>query len=181
MGSKQVKGPRKSGGGVSVGGEDCGIESIYAVAKGAKVLISADPVFRGKMEASRKMLAKALNSGTPVYGVTTGFGKSCAKRLAVADAVENGEHLLRFHGCGTGEPFSIEETRAAMFCRLLCLAKGYSGVSIELLEQLASLLNAGLTPVVPCEGSVGASGDLTPMSYIAACLKGEREVFFLGR
>ncbi len=163
------------------GDKECGIEAIYAVAKGAKVIISADPEFRGKMEASRKMLAKALKNGTPVYGVTTGFGKSCAKRLAVNDAVENGEHLLRFHGCGTGEPFSIEETRAAMFCRLLCLARGYSGVTLGLLEQLAALLNAGITPVVPCEGSVGASGDLTPMSYIAACLQGEREVFFRGK
>ena len=181
MRSKQVRGLRKTEYEVLVGEKDCGIETIYAVAKGAKVIISADPEFRGKMEASRKMLAKALKNGTPVYGVTTGFGKSCAKRLAVNDAVENGDHLLRFHGCGTGEPFSIGETRAAMFCRLLCLARGYSGVTIGLLEQLAALLNAGITPVVPCEGSVGASGDLTPMSYIAACLKGEREVFFRGR
>lgn len=181
MRSKQVRRLHKTRDEVSVGGKDCGIETIYDVARGAKVIISADPEFRGNMEVTRRMLAKALKNGVPVYGVTTGFGKSCAKRLAVNDAVENGEHLLSFHGCGTGEPFSIEETRAAMFCRLLCLAQGYSGVSIELLEHLADVLNAGITPVVPCEGSVGASGDLTPMSYIAACLEGEREAFFRGR
>ena len=87
---------------------------------------------------------------------------------------------MRFHGCGTGEPLGIEETRAAMLCRLLCLARGYSGVSFALLEQLAAFLNLGITPVVPSEGSVGASGDLTPLSYILAALAGEREVFYRG-
>ena len=87
---------------------------------------------------------------------------------------------MRFHGCGTGEPLGGEETRAAMLCRLLCLARGYSGVSLPLLEHLAAFLNLGITPVVPSEGSVGASGDLTPLSYILAALAGEREVFYRG-
>ena len=65
-----------------------------------------------------------------------------------------------------------------MLCRIICLARGYSGVSVALLQQMADFLNYGITPVVPCEGSVGASGDLTPMSYIGACLMGEREVIY---
>ncbi len=87
---------------------------------------------------------------------------------------------MRFHGCGTGEPLGGEETRAAMFCRLLCLARGYSGVSFPLLEQLTAFLNLGITPVIPSEGSVGASGDLTPLSYLLAALAGEREVILPG-
>ncbi len=110
--------------------------------------------------------------------MTTGYGKSCGKRMPLDIALKNGVNIFRFHGCGTGEPIGIEETRAAMLCRIICLARGYSGVSVALLQQMADFLNHGITPVVPCEGSVGASGDLTPMSYIGACLMGEREVFY---
>lgn len=123
---------------------------------------------------------EALRKGVPVYGVTTGYGKSCGKRMPMEVALKNGVNILHFHGCGTGEPIGIEETRAAMLCRIICLARGFSGVSVALLEALAAFLNHGITPVVPCEGSVGASGDLTPMSYIGACLMGEREVFYRG-
>ncbi len=116
-----------------------------------------------------------------MYGVTTGYGKSCGKRMPLDIALKNGVNIFTFHGCGTGDPIGIEETRAAMLCRIICLARGYSGVSIALLQQLADFLNNGITPIVPCEGSVGASGDLTPMSYIGACLMGEREVFYQGK
>ncbi len=167
---------------ITVGEGEIDLEGIYAVATGAaKVDISSDPAFVKRIEHSRKLLMNALENGIPVYGVTTGFGKSCSKRLSMKTALDNGDHLLRFHGCGTGEPFGIEETRAAMLCRILCLARGYSGVSLELLKQMAAFLNYGITPIVPCEGSVGASGDLTPMSYIAACLNGQREVFYKNR
>jgi histidine ammonia-lyase len=67
---------------------------------------------------------------------------------------------MRFHGCGTGEPLGGDETRAAMLCRLLCLSRGYSGVSFPLLEQLTAFLNLGIIPVIPSEGSVGASGGI---------------------
>jgi histidine ammonia-lyase len=122
-----------------------------------------------------------MRKGIPVYGVTTGYGKSCGQRMTMSAALKNGENIFLFHGCGTGEPIGIEETRAAMLCRIICLARGYSGVSIALLQQMADFLNYGITPVVPCEGSVGASGDLTPMSYIGACLAGDREVFYKGQ
>ena len=124
------------------------------------------------------MLMESMRKGIPVYGVTTGYGKSCGKRMPLDIALKNGVNIFRFHGCGTGDPIGIEETRAAMLCRIICLARGYSGVSVALLQHLADFLNCGITPVVPCEGSVGASGDLTPMSYIGACLMGEREVFY---
>lgn len=154
---------------------------IIAVAKdGLPVAISRSRAFQKRMAATEQALMTSLKKGVPVYGVNTGYGKSCGNRIDLAAAMKNGPNILKFHGCGTGEPIGIEETRAAMLARMLCLARGYSGVSLGLLEQMAAFLNAGITPVVPGEGSVGASGDLTPMSYIGAALAGERDVFYEG-
>ncbi len=155
---------------------------IVAVARGkAAVKLSQERSFQERVRRSEAMLHNAIRDGIPVYGVSTGFGKSCGKRLKQDQVRKHrGANLIRFHGCGTGDPISIPATRAAMLCRLLCLAAGYSGVSLGLLERLAAFLNHGITPIVPCEGSVGASGDLTPMSYVTAALTGEREVFYRG-
>jgi histidine ammonia-lyase len=167
---------------VMVGEKPVSLAGIIAVARrGAPAVLSGKPAFRKRIESSRRLLQKAIESDIPVYGVTTGFGKSCGNRLNRETLPTNGENLMRFHGCGTGEPLGGEETRAAMFCRLLCLARGYSGVSFPLLEQLAAFLNLGITPVIPSEGSVGASGDLTPLSYLLGALAGEREVYYRGK
>ncbi|KUG23250.1 putative histidine ammonia-lyase protein [hydrocarbon metagenome] len=166
---------------VIIDGSNVRFDDIIAVARyGVLVQISKDSKFIKKMGKTQKILMDSMRKGIPVYGVTTGYGKSCGKRMPLDVAMKNGVNIFTFHGCGTGEPIGIEETRAAMLCRIICLARGYSGVSIALLQQLADFLNCGITPVVPCEGSVGASGDLTPMSYIGACLAGEREVFYQG-
>lgn len=168
---------------LTIDGRSVALEEILSSARHIKrVRISQDRAFVDRMERSRAMLAEAVDKGIPVYGVTTGYGKSCGKRLPKDKVIrKNGASPLHFHGCGTGDPLGIEETRAAMICRLLCLARGYSGVSLPLLEQIAAFLNRGITPVVPSEGSVGASGDLTPMSYVAATLAGDREVFYRGK
>ena len=166
---------------VIIDGGNVSLDDIIAVARdGVSVQISKAVNFIKRMERTQKMLMDSMHNGVAVYGVNTGYGKSCGKRIPLKAAMKNGVNIFRFHGCGTGDPIGIEETRAAMLCRIICLARGYSGVSIGLLEQMANFLNCGITPVVPCEGSVGASGDLTPMSYIGACLAGEREVFYQG-
>lgn len=168
---------------VVIGRENLTLEHFLAVARdNVPVKLSKDRAFRQEIHRSETMLKNAIHEGIPVYGVSTGYGKSCGIRLT-RDQVLNhhGASPVRFHGCGTGKPIGIEETRAAMLCRLVCLSRGYSGITIGLLEQLAAFLNHGITPVVPAEGSVGASGDLTPMSYVAAALSGEREVFYEGR
>ena len=168
---------------LTIGGQIVTLEEIVSVARNKKrIRISTENAFVDQMARSETMLAAAVEGDIPVYGVTTGYGKSCGKRLPKDKVIrKNGASPLHFHGCGTGEPIGIEETRAAMVCRLLCLARGYSGVSLLLLEKVAAFLNSDITPVVPSEGSVGASGDLTPMSYIAAALAGDREVFYRGR
>ena len=166
---------------VVIDGSNVSFDDIIAVARyGEPVQISKSGEFVKMMERTQKMLMESMRKGVPVYGVTTGYGKSCGKRMPLDIALKNGVNIFRFHGCGTGDPIGIEETRAAMLCRIICLARGYSGVSVALLEQMANFLNHGITPIVPCEGSVGASGDLTPMSYIGASLMGEREVFYRG-
>ncbi len=162
-----------------IDGGPVSFDEMIAVAKdGLKVSISKSPAFIKRMEKTRGMLMDALQKGVAVYGVNTGYGKSCGNRMTMNLAMKNGVNIFRFHGCGTGDPIGIEETRAAMLSRILCLARGYSGASVALLKQMADFLNAGITPIVPAEGSVGASGDLTPMSYIGAALMGERDVFY---
>ena len=166
---------------ITVGERDLTLDEILSVARnGAAVRITARPEFAARIERSRSLLMAALDNGTPVYGVNTGYGKSCGKRMAREVAIKNGMNLIRFHGCGTGAPVGIGEARAAMLTRILCFARGFSGVSMALIERLAEFLNRGITPVMPSEGSVGASGDLTPLSYMAAALMGEREVFYRG-
>jgi histidine ammonia-lyase len=166
---------------VVIGEGPVSLDGIIAVARrGVFVRISGGAGFRERMERARELMYAAIEADVPVYGVTTGYGKSCGTRLQKSSVLQENTNLMRFHGCGTGEPLGLEETRAAMLCRLLCLARGYSGVSVPLLEHLAALLNTGVTPVIPCEGSVGASGDLTPLSYILAVLAGERDAFYRG-
>lgn len=157
-------------------------EEMIAVAiDGLPVRISRSRAFLKRMAVTEQALMTSLKKGVAIYGVNTGYGKSCGNRISLQAAMKNGPNILKFHGCGTGDPIGIEETRAAILTRILCLARGYSGVSVALLEQMAAFLNEGITPVVPCEGSVGASGDLTPMSYIGAALAGERDVFYEDR
>lgn len=158
------------------------LDQMVHVAKGgAEVRISTDNAFVDRMERSCRVLKDALAANNSVYGVTTGFGKSCGNRMAEEAALKNGLNLVRFHGCGTGETLPTRQVRAAMLARMACFARGYSGVSLELLTRMADFLNHGITPVMPAEGSVGASGDLTPMSYVAAALMGERDVFYRGQ
>jgi histidine ammonia-lyase len=164
---------------IVVNGGNISFDDIISVARdGVFVEISKEKSFVQRMERTQQILMESIRNDVPVYGVNTGYGKSCGRRMPLSAALKNGENIFHFHGCGTGEAIGIEETRAAILCRIICLARGYSGVSVVLLKQMADFLNHRITPVVPCEGSVGASGDLTPMSYIGACLAGEREVIY---
>ena len=166
---------------IIVGPGPLAIDTLIDVAvHGAEVRLSEDPAWLGRMEACEARLAKAVADGTPIYGVTTGFGSNCGARIPPQSVLALGESLLRFHGCGTGPALPVAAVRGAMLCRISCLGLGYSGVRVVLLRRLADFLNHGITPAVPAQGSVGASGDLTPMSYVAATLTGQREVFFHG-
>ena len=166
---------------VVIGEGDITLDQVADLARGnTRVVISSKRDFINKMKRSQKILQQALDAGEPIYGVTTGYGAACGNRIKKHNTEELGNNLIKYHGCGTGAFLGIEETRASMACRLACFAQGHSGVSINLMHALAELLNHGITPLVPSLGSVGASGDLTPMSYIAASLSGERDVMYKG-
>jgi histidine ammonia-lyase len=153
------------------------IEDIVDIARGnACATLSDDPLFRAAIARGADFLDRLLREDGTIYGVTTGYGDSCTVTVPPELVAELPHHLYTYHGCGLGEYFTAEQTRAIMAVRLASLSKGYSGVSVELLLQITRLLDAGLLPLIPSEGSVGASGDLTPLSYLAAVMCGEREV-----
>jgi len=161
---------------VTVGAARLTLEAVLAVAlRGHPVALSGDPGFRARVEASRAFLNDLLREGVEVYGVNTGYGDSCTTPIPAELLAELPHHLLRYHGCGLGRFLEPEETLAVLLVRLNSLAQGYSAVRFQLLEALAGLINHRILPRIPAEGSVGASGDLTPLSYVCAVLMGEGE------
>jgi histidine ammonia-lyase len=158
------------------------IEQLLAAARGElPVALEAGAKFRERLEAGRAALEAALAAGRPVYGVTTGVGASVGTHVPAAERQAMALNLLRFHGCGTGRLLDEEAAAAVVVARLVSLARGYSGVRPALLERLCALLDRRILPCIPEEGSVGASGDLTPLSYLAALLVGEREALVDGQ
>lgn len=167
---------------INFGSTAISIEDICDVAQQnavAKLDASAD--FKAKIERGAEFLKRLLQDEGKIYGVTTGYGDSCTTDIPSHLVEKLPQHLFTFHGCGLGDIFDAEQTRAILAARLTSLIQGVSGVSYTMLEQITRLLEHDILPVIPQEGSVGASGDLTPLSYIAAVLCGEREVLFKGR
>lgn len=164
-----------------VGQRPLGIDDVLSLARGTSLVeIDPAPEVQARIRFTSESLARRLAQGEAIYGVTTGFGDSCETSVAVDLAQELPVNLVRFHGCGTGTLLSEEESAAVVAVRLATLARGHSAVRPELLERLCQLLRHRLLPAIPSEGSVGASGDLTPLSYLAAIIIGEREVLAVG-
>jgi histidine ammonia-lyase len=168
--------PRRA---LTLDGSPITLEEVLEVARGRPVVLSSDPEFRDRIARGSAFLERLLAEDSVIYGVTTGYGDSCTQTIS-SDWESLPRQLYTFHGCGMGEVLSAEAARAVVLVRLVSLCRGVSGVSLELLERLVWLLEHDVVPVVPEEGSVGASGDLTPLSYLAAVLCGEREVFDRG-
>lgn len=167
---------------VEFGSAPITVGQVLAIAQeGATVSLSDDPEFRQRLGAGAQALADRLAAGERVYGVTTGFGESCVTEVGDGNVSDLPLNLLRFHGCGTGRIFDEVEAAAIVAVRLASLTRGWSAVRPVLVERLVALLDRRALPRIPAEGSVGASGDLTPLSYIAALLVGERECSFEGR
>jgi histidine ammonia-lyase len=163
-------------------GELITIEDVCKLAnQQAQAELSTQSDFVKRIDKGAQFIDKLLSEQGYVYGVTTGFGDSCSVSVPSHLVDELAKNLYTFHGCGLGDNFDAEQTRAILATRLTSLARGYSGVRYLLLQQLASLLSHDILPLIPQEGSVGASGDLTPLSYVAAVLAGEREVLYQGQ
>ena len=158
------------------------LEDLLSVAfEDRSVRLSTDPAWLDKLQKSRIVLERTLSAGHPVYGVTTGVGHTSSRAIDPGNVQEFAYQIIRQHGCGIGPALSEKQGRAVIFASLAGLAKGYSAVRPALLKALCNLLNRGVIPVIPSLGSVGASGDLTPLSYLAAVLIGEREVYYDGK
>lgn len=134
-----------------------------------------------KMRKSREVVLDIVKKGKPVYGINTGFGALASKQIDVNELENLQYNLIRSHCTGVGKPFSREISRAIMIARANCLIQGYSGVTPETISLLLDFINYGITPVIPEKGSVGASGDLAPLSHVALALIGEGEVEFEGK
>lgn len=157
------------------------IEDIVSLAERKRpAALSDDASFVGRVQRGSAFLERLLKEEGEIYGVTTGYGDSCTVAVPYPLYEELPYHLVRFHGCGLGRLLDEVPSRAVLCARLASLAQGYSGVRLELMQQLTACINGGVVPCIPEEGSVGASGDLTPLSYVAAMLIGEREVFLNG-
>ena len=167
---------------VSLGAAPLRLEDVWALATGERrPALSDDAAVLGRLEKGAAMIERALAEGNRIYGVTTGYGASAGHEVdpLIADVLPL--NLLRYHGCGTGRLLSETESAAVVAVRAASLARGYSGVRRTLVERLCTLVERRILPAIPEEGSVGASGDLTPLSYVAALVVGEREALVEGR
>lgn len=167
---------------LTVGETPLSIEDVVAVARQEQlVALPTSAEWAQFIQRGADFLDQLLQDEGVIYGVTTGYGDSCLVEIPAHQVHELPLHLSRFHGCGLGQNLDVITARAVVVTRLCSLARGYSGVSLALLERLVWMLNENVIPVIPSEGSVGASGDLTPLSYIAGALVGERDVHYQGQ
>ena len=153
-------------------------EAVRFARAGGRAVLSPEAARR--VEQTRALKQDLIAREIPIYGVTTGFGDSAHRQIAPEKAAKLQQNMLRFLGAGTGQIASPEVTRATMLFRANCLAKGNSGVRLELIERLLTLLNHDILPLIPERGSCGASGDLVPLSYVGRALAGETEVLYEG-
>jgi histidine ammonia-lyase len=160
-------------------GQKLSLSQVAAVAKGEEQVALAGAA-RARAANSRRVVEKIVAEGRTVYGVNTGFGKLSDIHIESSQLSQLQLNLVHSHACGLGSPLSEGESRAMMLLRANVLALGYSGCRPLVIETLVSMLERGVTPVIPEKGSVGASGDLAPLAHLALTLVGEGEAFYQG-
>ncbi|HEV3219289.1 MAG TPA: histidine ammonia-lyase [Candidatus Acidoferrales bacterium] len=164
---------------IRLDGETLTFAQVYDVALGG-AQTALDDAARKRMEVSRAVVEQLLASGATAYGINTGFGELAQVRISSDKIRQLQLNLVRSHCCGVGAPLSEAETRAMIVLRANTLAKGLSGVRPIVVETLCAMLNRRVHPVIPAQGSVGASGDLAPLAHLAAVAIGEGEAIFDG-
>lgn len=152
-----------------------------ARAKVGEVQVSIAPASMERMIKARQTVLDIVKKGKAVYGINTGFGALASMQIPNEDLEQLQYNLIRSHCTGVGAPFSRDVSRAIMIARANCLIQGFSGVTPSIIELLFDFINYGITPVIPEKGSVGASGDLAPLSHVALALIGEGEVEYQGK
>jgi len=155
----------------SLNGNDLDARVLRGIARGAAVTLDEKALAR--VAENRKVIQRILDEGRTVYGINTGFGQFATVVIPPDQLATLQLNLVRSHAAGVGEPLPKDQTRALMAARINCLLKGHSGIRPEPIRLLAACLNRDVLPVIPCQGSVGASGDLAPLAHMALLLVGE--------
>ena len=164
---------------VQLDGASLTIDDVVRVARDARVRVLVDQGARDRLGASRAIVEAAIAAGRTMYGVNTGFGKLANVAIPPDKLDQLQANLIRSHAAGVGDPMPGDVVRGLMLLRANVLLRPTSGVRPALVDGLVGLLNAGLVPLVPEQGSVGASGDLAPLSHVALALIGEGELLTL--
>jgi len=164
---------------IALSGNDLTFEQLYAVAM-HNAAVELAPIAVERMKASRAVVDRLVASGATAYGINTGFGKLASVRISTEQVKQLQLNLVRSHACGVGAALSEAESRAMMLLRANALAKGLSGVRPVVVETLCAMLNAGVHPLIPSQGSVGASGDLAPLAHLAQVAIGEGRAIYHG-
>ena len=165
---------------IRLSGEGLTLADLAAVSE-RSVRVTLSPAARRAIAASRRVVDRAVRSGAKVYGVTTGFGKFADVAIPRGEIETLQRNLIRSHAAGVGPPIPDEAVRATMALRANALARGNSGIRVATVETLLAMLAADILPIVPSQGSVGASGDLAPLAHLALGLMGEGRVRVRGR
>ncbi|MDG1861987.1 MAG: histidine ammonia-lyase [Yoonia sp.] len=143
--------------------------------------VTLDPRCHAGINVAAAIVAKAASGAEAVYGINTGFGKLASVKIAAKDVATLQRNLILSHCCGVGEPLDAATTRLMMALKLLSLGRGASGVAMSTVAIIEAMLARGVVPVIPSQGSVGASGDLAPLAHMAAAMIGEGEAVFEGQ
>lgn len=162
---------------MEINGQNLNLESVYKVAHQSQLKVSLAASAREKMQHSRGYIEGRIRAGDVMYGVNTGFGAFSSVRISDNEIEELQKNLIRSHSVGVGTAFTIPQTRAMMLLRANALARGHSGIRDQVVDKILEFLNHDVIPVIPSQGSVGASGDLAPLSHLALALIGEGEAW----
>jgi len=161
---------------LTLDGRSLTVADVVRAARGPGARVALDPGARSELVRSRGLVEAAIASGQTIYGINTGFGKLANVRIAPDQLDQLQVNLIRSHAAGVGDPLPADVVRALMLLRANVLLRPTSGVRPELVDALVAMLNAGVLPWVPEQGSVGASGDLAPLSHVALAMMGEGQV-----
>src|SRR5437773_9685959 len=158
-------------------GDGLTLDDVERILLGQVEQLSLASSARRRVEKARRCLEDLLAKGTVIYGVNTGFGKLASQRIEADEVLALQENLLRSHAVGMGPLLSIPVSRLALALRIQALAKGHSGVTLELVDTLIEMYNRGVVPAIPEQGSVGASGELAPLAHMALVVMGAGYAF----
>lgn len=164
---------------IIINGMNLTVEQVASVARNFETVQISDEA-KQKVNKARAYVEKKLDEKAVVYGLTTGFGKFSDKYISIEDTAQLQRNLIISHSCGMGNPLPTEAVRAAMLLRCNALCRGNSGIRLSTIETLLAMLNAGVHPVIPEKGSLGASGDLAPLSHMVLVMIGEGKAEYKG-